>query len=298
MRSASPRSASPAPRPFSTGSATRSRCERRPAAALLLGALVAAGACGPAKPGGDDTGDDDVDAGDDEPGGVDARRADARERDGDGGNPLGCGQLRAKIRDFTDEHPDFELDFGDAGPDFHEPGLVEVALGSDGTPVYARDGAVWPHTSGAENFADWYHDRDGVNQATEITLTLTADGTGKSVYSSDAFFPVDGLGFGNQGRPHNFHFTTEIHTSFKYVGGETFTFNGDDDLWLFINGKLALDLGGLHQREEKVIALDTLAASLGITTGGTFAMDIFHAERHTDSSNFRIETTIDCFVVD
>jgi fibro-slime domain-containing protein len=248
-------------------------------------------ACGPSQRGGDD------EPGDDEPGGVDARRIDARDF-GDAGDFLLCGQLKAKVRDFTDEHPDFEYDFGENGPDFHYPGLVEATLGPDNTPVYAPDGEVWPHTSGAENFADWYHDRDGVNQATEITINLTTDGTGKSVYSSDAFFPVDGLGFGNQGRAHNFHFTTEIHTSFKYQGGETFTFNGDDDLWLFINDRLALDLGGLHQREEKIIDLDALAGSLGITPGSSYGMDIFHAERHTDSSNFRIETTIDCFVVD
>ena len=32
---------------------------------------------------------------------------------------------------------------------------------------------------------------------------------------------------------------------------------------------------------------------LGIEIGQTYPMDIFHAERHTNQSNFRIETTID-----
>ncbi len=36
--------------------------------------------------------------------------------------------------------------------------------------------------------------------------------------------------------------------------------------------------------------------SLGLTLGETYPMDIFHAERHTNESNFRIETTIQCFV--
>jgi fibro-slime domain-containing protein len=43
-----------------------------------------------------------------------------------------------------------------------------------------------------------------------------------------------------------------------------------------------------------VCALDAQAAELGIAAGGSYAMDIFHAERHTSSSNFRIETTIEC----
>jgi fibro-slime domain-containing protein len=106
------------------------------------------------------------------------------------------------------------------------------------------------------------------------------------------------MGFGHEGFAHNFHFTTEIHTRFEYQGGETFTFTGDDDLWLFINGRLAIDLGGLHPSLSATVDLDAQAATLGITPGHEYAMDIFHAERHTDASNFRIETTIECIVVE
>ena len=114
------------------------------------------------------------------------------------------------------------------------------------------------------------------------------------IFDSSAFFPIDDKGYGKEYLDHNFHFTTEIHTRFTYRGGDQFTFVGDDDLWLFINGHLAIDLGGVHGREEKSVNLDQRAAELEIMPGASYAMDIFHAERHTSSSNFRIETNIAC----
>ena len=104
-------------------------------------------------------------------------------------------------------------------------------------------------------------------------------------------------GTGTDGKQHDFGFTTEIHTQFKYAGGEQFTFTGDDDLWVFINKKLAIDLGGLHSPETSTVALDASAAMLGLAQGGVYPLDLFHAERHTEGSTFRVDTTlgfVDC----
>jgi fibro-slime domain-containing protein len=196
------------------------------------------------------------------------------------------------IRDFQSSHPDFE---------FYMwlmvmPDLVLPDLGPDHKPVYAHPGGTLV-TTGPNEFAQWYNDVPGVNQCIEVTITLTEQSPGLFVYDSSAFFPVDGQGFGNEGNPHNFHFTTELHTEFTYRGGELFTFTGDDDLYLFINNRLALDLGGTHPRISGTVDLDAQASTLGIAIGNTYPMDIFHAERHTTESNFRIETTIECIKV-
>jgi fibro-slime domain-containing protein len=150
----------------------------------------------------------------------------------------------------------------------------------------------------ATTFAQWYNTTTGVNMEIPGELLLTQDpaAPGTSVFDSNAFFPIDNQGFGNTpGWPHNYHFTTEIHVKFKYETGQKFTFRGDDDLWIFVNGKLALDVGGQHQALEGTIDFDLQATALGIMAGGTYPMDIFHAERQTDLSNFRIQTNIKCF---
>lgn len=212
-----------------------------------------------------------------------------------GGTTTGGGEcktlLQMKIRDFQSSHPDFESYTGDTA----YVGLVKEDLGNDNKPVYANAGPT-PQTSGPTYFAQWYNDVPDVNLPFEFEIELTESMPGIYTYNNSAFYPIDGQGWGQEGWPHNYLFTTEIHATFQYKGGEVFTFTGDDDLWAFINGKLAIDLGGLHPPLSKSVDLDQMAGYLGITKGGTFAMDIFHAERHTDQSNFRIDTTIQCFI--
>ena len=208
---------------------------------------------------------------------------------GDGNNGQ-CGTLTAILRDFQQSHPDFEATIAD------DRGLVEVDLGADNKPVYAPSGAT-ATVSGKTSFDQWYRDVPNINMHFEQPLPLTENPPGTFTFEDTSFFPLDGMGFGDEGNNHNFHFTTEIHGTFQYRGGEMFSFTGDDDVFVFVNKKLGLDLGGVHGVENATIDFDSEAATLGITVGNSYQLDVFHAERHTSASNFRMVTTIDCFII-
>jgi fibro-slime domain-containing protein len=87
----------------------------------------------------------------------------------------------------------------------------------------------------------------------------------------------------------NFSFTSELRYPFTYQGGEVFSFTGDDDVWAFVNGTLAVDLGGIHQAVTKTVTLDAAAAqTYGLTVGGMYEIALFQAERHVTQSNYKL----------
>ncbi len=112
------------------------------------------------------------------------------------------------------------------------------------------------------------------------------------VFNSPLFFPVDRKGFKENKRgkakSHNYSYAMEVHTSFLYRGGEYFNFRGDDDIYLFIDGKLAMDLGGMHSAQIASVEIDKIP---GLKKGNTYSFDLFFAERQTTSSSLRIEGT-------
>lgn len=202
-----------------------------------------------------------------------------------------CKQLVATVRDFRDSHVDFE------NPEYNKgltKNLVKTTLDADKKPVYAHDKIM--RITSKETFREWYRDVPFVNMTFQIPLPMLEGQNGFYAFEAEKFFPLNDIGFGNQGRLSNFHFTTEIAALFQYKGGEIFRITGDDDIWVFINDILVIDLGGVHGPMSDVVLLDDLSQQMGFRGGDIVSIRVFHAERQTTTSRFHLETTIDCLI--
>lgn len=174
------------------------------------------------------------------------------------------------------------------------PGDVAGAISS------SRTGAA----TTAANLNQWFRDTPNVNISAPLAITLEREeGSPLYVFDDkqsddypDGFFPIDGELFGNSGesasgQSHNFHFTYELSMNFVYKSDmeQTFTFIGDDDVWVFIDNALVIDLGGVHAAERQTIDLHRCD---WLIHNEAYTLRFFFAERHTSASNFRIETTL------
>ena len=118
------------------------------------------------------------------------------------------------------------------------------------------------------------------NSETKATATATS--------KSSRWESKEGVASGNGGR--NQHFCFESHANFRFKPGLKFNFRGDDDIWVFIDNKLAVDLGGTHLAAPGYVDLDTFMPNA--KTDSTYDIDIFFCDRRTTMSNVRIKTNM------
>ncbi len=155
----------------------------------------------------------------------------------------------------------------------------------------------------------WY-DLCGFFPLDDLTKPILDQNTGKPMTYTDSGFPgrtchaYQGLGFGNSWANHNFSFTTELRYWFQYEGNENLQFTGDDDVWVFINGTMAVEMPGTHNRAVANVNIDAAngtaqvaypnnstlntTVDLKLTIGSVYEVVVFQAERWCCGSNYML----------
>lgn len=207
--------------------------------------------------------------------------------------------LATTIRDKTYDKSDFGVTVhGNVVKD-----IVGKHLGSNGKPVPG----VNVEKGNATKILKWFVPEDmGNGYTNEIcsNLELSKNEDGLYAYETSYYFPADNMAYldddgkvpnpyfvletGGDNKKHNYLFTMELQAQFEYTPGQTFYFRGDDDVWVFIDSVLVVDLGGVHDAVPGSVNLDTL----NLTPGETYSFKLFFAERWCCGSNFKIVTSI------
>lgn len=160
--------------------------------------------------------------------------------------------------------------------------LVLTSLGPNGLPVY-NAASVGPQTmlgvdAGTGELQWW---TPGVTNGGD-TVVSTGSASVAFPYINTALFPPNGTGASNGNGFQTVHFVSTLNLA--QTSKVTFSIAADDDVFLFIGGQLFTGVGGVHGFTAAPTVTKTLAA-------GSYAFDLFFADRHTVASALDISGT-------
>ena len=190
-----------------------------------------------------------------------------------------------------------------------EKGLVDYELNKEHFPVFVA-GKLTPNR-GLENSERWYSAVEGKNKSLLGTLGLKFEAQGSNFYfHRDEFYPLDESEFSKadpvnkDGRNHLFTMSFAVPFTVIAGGEESFEITADDDTFVYVGDKLAIDMGGIHDAmtgrfeihddgEVYAASGDEELAYTGIrlSNGDGTMVRIFHADRDATDSVFGVKFT-------
>lgn len=188
-----------------------------------------------------------------------------------------------------------------------EKGMVDYELNEDYLPSFTA-GNLTPNR-GLGDVNRWFAAVEGKSASYigALKMEYSADGAVFS-FARDEFYPLDDAKFSDGDvvnmDGHNHLFTMGFAVPFTVLasGEESFEVEADDDTFVFVGDKLAIDMGGIHDAsigrfvirengEVYAASGDEEVAYTGITLNKDSGsmVRIFHADRDADDSVFNIK---------
>lgn len=194
--------------------------------------------------------------------------------------PAQASLLTAQWFDIKASSPDVEHSI-----DGVTTGLVLPTLGPGGLPVRSAASLAYPVTS-----SNHINDVNGANEILWWTphATVAPDlgypGTVSIPFNqSGNLFPS---GFSFNGGAAGYLSAHLFGTFVTPAGGTiTVTTGSDDDLWLYVDGALLVDNGGVH-------GFATTPTTSSALSAGSHTIDIFFADRHVVQSGLLVDANI------